>query len=183
MPVYIYRAVTKSGQVVRNRVEELNKFILLKKLKNNNLLPISVIQINISRRKNAKKQKMNVESNSSILKSIRAEEIEENMLSKSARFKKRLKEIFLSNLKITSRDLVVFTQNFYLLKKANFNNIQALSTIIESTENPTLRAIIEDILIGVEAGENIYTTMEYYSGIFPPIYINMIKVGELSRFF
>ena len=72
--------------------------------------------------------------------------------------------------------------NFYLLKKANFNNIHALSTIIETTENDSFKAIIEDILLGVEAGENMYTTMEYYAGVFPPIYINMIKVGELSRF-
>ena len=26
----------------------------------------------------------------------------------------------------------------------------------------------------------MYITMEYYDNIFPPIYINMIKVGELS---
>ena len=75
---------------------------------------------------------------------------------------------------------MIFTQNFYLLKKANFNNIHALSTIIESTENLTFRAILEDILAGVETGENMYTTMEYYPDIFPYIYINMIRVGELS---
>jgi type IV pilus assembly protein PilC len=82
--------------------------------------------------------------------------------------------------KITQRDIVVFTQNFYLLKKANFNNIHALNTIIESTENISFRGILEDILAGVEAGENMYTTMEYYSNVFPYIYVNMIKVGELS---
>lgn len=82
--------------------------------------------------------------------------------------------------KVTSRDLVIFTQNFYLLKKANFNNIHALKTIIDSTENITFKGILEDILAGVEAGENMYTTMEYYSDVFPYIYINMIKVGELS---
>ena len=82
--------------------------------------------------------------------------------------------------KVTQRDLVIFTQNFYLLKKANFNNIHALRTIIDSTENVTFKGILEDILAGVEAGENMYTTMEYYSEVFPYIYINMIKVGELS---
>ena len=76
--------------------------------------------------------------------------------------------------------MVIFTQNFYLLKKADFNNIHALRTLIEGTENLSLRGIIEDILAGVEAGENMYTTMEYYSDVFPYIYINMIKVGELS---
>ena len=67
-----------------------------------------------------------------------------------------------------------------MLKKANFNNIHALSTIIEGTENVSFKGILEDILAGVEAGENMYTTMEYYSNVFPYIYINMIKVGELS---
>ena len=86
-----------------------------------------------------------------------------------------------SNVKITNRDLATFTQNFFLLKKANFNNIHALSTIIETVENESLRVIVEDILLGVEAGENMYTTMEYYEGVFSPIYINMVKVGELSR--
>ena len=46
--------------------------------------------------------------------------------------------------KVTSRDLVIFTQNFYLLKKANFNNIHALNTLIESTENLSLKGILED---------------------------------------
>ena len=62
----------------------------------------------------------------------------------------------------------------------NFNNIHALSTVIDTTENPKLRAILEDILAGVESGEFMYTTMEYYDNVFPYIYINMIKVGELS---
>lgn len=179
MPIYIYKAATKNGQVVRNRVEEVNRFILLRRLKNNDLLPISVTQINAKGNKALKKQKKNVESSSSILKNIRSKEIEKNMMSR----KERIKKALFSNVtsaKITTKDLVVFTQDFYLLKKANFNNIHALTTIIESTENASLKGILEDILLGVEAGENMYTTMEYYEGVFPPIYINMIKVGELS---
>ena len=82
--------------------------------------------------------------------------------------------------KITTRDIIIFTQNFLLLKKADFNNIHALETVISSTENAKFKSILEDILAGVESGENMYTTMEYYSDIFPVIYVNMIKVGELS---
>ena len=180
MPVYIYRAATKDGQVVRNRVEEINRFMLLRKLKNNDLLPISVTQINTRINKNLQKRKKNVESNTSVLKSIRNKEIEKNMNSKTKVFAEKAKQKLFSNVKVTHKDLVIFTQDFYLLKKANFNNIHALTTIIESTQNPSLKGILEDILLGVEAGENMYTTMEYYSEVFPPIYINMIKVGELS---
>jgi type II secretory pathway component PulF len=182
MPLYIYKAVTSKGQVVRNRVEELNRFILLKKLKNNGLMPIKVTQIQTNRKANSlvKKQKKNVESSDSILKTVREQEIEKNMKSKTRKFAENTKRVLFSNIKITNRDIVIFTQNFYLLKKANFNNIHALSTIIETTENQSFKAIIEDILLGVESGENMYSTMEYYTGVFPPIYINMIKVGELS---
>ena len=74
MHIYIYKAATKNGQVVRNRVEEVNRFILLRRLKNNNLLPISVTQINAKGNKALKKQKKNVESSSSILKNIRSKE-------------------------------------------------------------------------------------------------------------
>ncbi len=183
MPLYIYKAVDKKGQVIRNRVEEINRFVLLNKLKKNGFMPIKVTQIQMTKKANniRKKQKKNTESSGSILKNLRERQTNMETMSKAELFKKDAKRILFSNIKITNRDIVIFTQDFYLLKKANFNNIHALSTIIESTENPSFRAIIEDILLGVEAGENMYSTMEYYTGVFPPIYINMIKVGELSR--
>ena len=150
MPLYIYKAVTKNGELIRNRVEEPNKYALLKKLKNNNLLPIEVISIRTSKKKNIEKHKRNVETSNSILKTVRNREIERNINEKKG--SKLKKALFTSvSAKITDRDLVVFTENFYLLKKANFNNIHALSTVIETTENHSLKAIIEDILLGVEA--------------------------------
>lgn len=182
MPLYLYKAADKRGEIFSNRVEEANKFILLRKLKKNGFMPIKITQIQMSKKASRirKKQKKNVETNDSILKTVRLRE--QNTASANETFWQKIKRVLFSNVKITNRDIVIFTQDFYLLKKANFNNIHALSTIIETTENPSFKAIVEDILLGVEAGENMYTTMEYYAGVFPPIYINMIKVGELSRF-
>ena len=181
MGIYVYKAIDRSGNVIRNRVEEANRFVLLKKLKDNRYLPISVTQINTrGRSQTVKKQKKNIEANDSILKSVRRQE-EMRKQIQGERFWTKVKSIAYKGAKISQRDIVTFTQNFYLLKKANFNNIHALSTVIETTENETLRAVLEDILLGVEAGDNMYVTMEYYTGVFNPIYINMIKVGELSR--
>lgn len=179
MPLFKYKAVTKSGQIVENKVDATNQYILMKKLKRNDLLPIEIVQVRSGAAKKAKKQKRNVESNSSVLKSIRTEEIQKNLSSKPSIITK-IKRFINKNEKITKKDIAIFTENFYLLKKANFNNIHALSTIINTTENQTFKAILEDILVGVESGDNMYVTMEYYEGVFPPIYINMIKVGELS---
>lgn len=179
MPTYKYRAATRTGDVVEYRTEAPNKYILLKKLKNNGLYPISVTSLKVDSQKKVKKQKRNIETSNSVLKQVRAEQIKKNMNKKEG-ITKKISEALQKNKAINKRDILVFTQNLYLLKKANFNNIHALSTVIDTIDNPTLKVIIEDILLGVEAGENMYTTMEYYGSIFPPIYINMIKVGELS---
>lgn len=179
MPIYKYRAATRTGDIVEYKTDAPNKFVLLKKLKNNGLYPISVISINVKANKKVNKQKRNIETNNSVLKKVRAEQIEKN-INKKESFFKRLDEKIRSTQGIKKRDIQVFTQNLYLLKKANFNNIQALSTVIETIDNPTLKIIVEDILLGVEAGDSMYTTMEYYGSVFPPIYVNMIKVGEMS---
>ena len=178
MPTYMYKAVTKSGLVVRNRVESASRQGLIKMLKNNDLLPISIEQISYMSKRTPKKQKKNITNIQEIMKNVNTTQI--GVKSKTQTTKEKINLYLAKTEKITQRDLVVFTQNFYLLKKANFNNIHALSTIIESTENISFRGILEDILAGLEAGENMYTTMEYYSNVFPYIYINMIKVGELS---
>ena len=179
MPTYMYKAMTKSGVIVRNRVEANSKQQLIKSLKSNNLLPIAIEQLAYRSKNYQKKQKKNVREIQEILRNVNTTQIGKEK-SKTLTAKERVNLYFARTEKITTRDLVIFTQNFYLLKKANFNNIHALSTIIESTENLSFRGILEDILAGVEAGENMYTTMEYYENVFPYIYINMIKVGELS---
>lgn len=179
MPVYRYRAITDKGQIVNNRVEDVNRNTLIKRLKNNNLLPISITQIRYSSKKK-KVSKRNVMDIDDIMKQADSSNILQGRIVNKTKFKERINLALARDEKVLPRDIIIFTQNFYLLKKANFNNIHALSTIIESTENMTLKGILEDILAGVEDGEYMYTTMEYYSNIFPYIYTNMIKVGELS---
>lgn len=181
MPEYVYRAVTKNGVIVKNKVEEASKQALIKKLKGNELMPIQIVQIGYIGKlgKKQKKVKKNVTNIDDIMKTANSTNIFKQEGIKISTIEK-INLALSATEKITTRDLVIFTQNFYLLKKANFNNIHALSTIIQSTENLSFKGILEDILAGVEAGDYMYTTMEYYSNVFPYIYINMIKVGELS---
>lgn len=178
MPIYTYKAITKTGVIVRNKVESTSRQNLIKSLKSSNLLPIAIEQVSYRSNKTPKKQKKNVTDIQEIMKNVNTTQLGSN--KKTLTTKEKINLYFAKTEKITQRDLVVFTQNFYLLKKANFNNIHALDTIIQSTENLSFRGVLEDILAGVEAGENMYTTMEYYENVFPYIYINMIKVGELS---
>ena len=179
MATFYYRALTANGQIVTNRVEEANRLTLIKKLKSNGLQPISVAQTNNRRRVISKKKKRNVSTAKNVIEELNTT-IDINDNRRKLTLKDKINSYLGTEDKVTSRDISIFTQNFYLLKKANFNNVHALSTIIESTENLTLVEILDDILAGVEAGDYMYKTMEYYSNVFPYIYINMIRVGELS---
>ena len=172
MPEYVYRAVTSKGQIVRNKVEDVNKNTLIKKLKNNDLLPISIVQVGYQGKK-TKVNRKNMMDIDDIMKQANSANILRGRENIKPSIKERVNLALSREEKITNRDIIIFTQNFYLLKKANFNNIHALSTIIDSTENLSLRGILQDILAGVEAGEYMYTTMEYYSNIFPYIYISI----------
>ena len=181
MPSFVYRAVTDKGKIVQNRVEDINRKVLIKKLIRNGLTPISIVQRNKKVKSYSKtKQKKNISDVASMLEAADMYADIEEKGKKESLYTRLNNKLVANSTKITTRDLVIFTQDFYLLKKANFNNIHALSTIINKTENMRFREILKDILAGVEAGENMYTTMEYYSDVFPYLYINMIKVGELS---
>ena len=179
MPEYIYRAVDDNGVIVKNRVQDKSKQNLIKKLKVNGLMPIYVNQVSFGKytRSGLKKNATNIDE---IMQLANSADIGKNKNARKFTITERINMTLSRTEKVTSRDIVIFTQNLYLLKKAGFNNVHALGTIIQSTDNMTLRGILEDILAGVEAGDYMYTTMEYYSDIFPYIYINLVKVGELS---
>lgn len=183
MPTYQYKAMTKNGRVVKNTISGMTKAELVKKLKKNDLVPIDIQQaVNFGTKDKYKAR--NHKDAEAVLKDMSPAQIDllynnRNKKEKVSTYQS-FKSKYLSTQKITKRDVMVFTQSFLLLKKADFNNIHALQTVIQSTENPSLRGVLEDILSGVEGGDYMYTTMEYYENVFPVIYTNMIKVGELS---
>lgn len=178
MPIYTYRAISQHGDMIKNKVESESKSNLAQKLRENGYTVIEISQVGYG--KKVEKKRKNKQDLNEIMKIANSTRLVKGDTAKQMSFSERVRLAFQGKRKVTTRDLVIFTQNFLLLKEASFNNIHALRTIIDSTENPTLRGVLEDILAGVEDGEYMYTTMEYYSNIFPYIYTNMIKVGELS---
>ncbi|MBR3153336.1 MAG: type II secretion system F family protein [Clostridia bacterium] len=181
MPTYQYKAMAKNGRIVKNTVTDDSKAELFKKLKKNGLTPISIQQA-VTLDNLSKMPKMKHRTTAEMLGDMSGDA--SKMLYDASNHEGTKKKggitITTTSKKIKVRDIMIFTQSFMLLKKADFNNVHALETVIRSTENPRFRDVLKDILRGVEAGEYMFSTMEYYSNIFPPIYVNMIKVGELS---
>ena len=179
MPSYVFKAVSEQNKVVTGRIKDATKEGAIKKLRANNMTPISLkeavdVVINPESTKKRRNMKVTEEDKRKSTAKVMSKR-KETTVEKINKFAMQT-----SSQKITPRDIRIFTQNFYLLKKSNFNNIHALKTVIQTTENVSFKYILEDILSGVEAGDYMYKTMEYYNNVFTYIYINMIKVGELS---
>ncbi len=75
-------------------------------------------------------------------------------------------------------DLILFTRQMYALAKSGVPIIKGLVLIANSTRNKifaqTLRQIIDDL----ESGQTVSGALSHHTGIFSPLYINLIRVGE-----
>lgn len=179
MPKFKYRAVSATGKVVTGVMDDETKQKVFERIKENGLKPISIEKAKFLSKVSQRKAKKNKIASSAVTKYTRDRLIEEQKKRQQRGLKKEI-SLDLSFLKRAKKeDVFTFTQSLYLLKRANFTNVRALSTLLENTENPAMRDIIEDILNGVESGEYIYSTLEYYNQLFPDIYVATIKIRRV----
>lgn len=169
MPIYKYKANDKYGIGFYGKMNAGSTTEVIDRLRKKRIMPINIKKVNMSRATAKRKEH----------KAVKRENISYRVSTKNMP-KNVMNKIAINFSKVQVRDVIVFTQNLYSLKKADFNNVHALTTILQVVDNANLSLIIEDILNGVEAGQNMYTVMEYYPDVFPAPYVGIIKSGELS---
>ena len=104
MPTYVYKAITRTGVVVKNKVESASRMTLIKSMKRNDLLPISIEQISYRSGNTPKKQKKNVTDIQEIMKNVNTTQIGKNNNTLTTR--ERVHLYFAKSEKITQRDVV-----------------------------------------------------------------------------
>lgn len=162
MSSFICKVLTPQGQIVKIKMTEDDKITCLKKLKKNGMTPISVE--NVTDFSKTKKTKISANIYSKRKKKINLD------------LKKQLK--FSDN--VTTEELTKFTQDFLILKKSEFTNKHALMTLVNTTNNQKFKEILHKMINNVDEGIYMYKTMKEYPDIFPYIYRNIIKTGELN---
>ncbi len=182
MPEYKYRGMLRNGKIVRGVMMAKNRHSLLKSLKDSRIQPI---EVKAMREKLISESKKKVDHSKldKIQKDLEKQRIagikkKAELRQKQAASSKWGMEIDFQMPK--PKDILVMTNSMYVLKKAKFNNIATLESLYNSTQNKKLKETIENILIGVESGAAIHEMMAQYPKIFPPLYINFIRVGENS---
>ncbi len=80
--------------------------------------------------------------------------------------------------RITSKDVMLFTQDLYALLEAGLPVDKALSILINVAEKAKFREVVYGILKNVEGGNSLSEALTKYPAIFPKLYINMVRAGE-----
>ncbi len=85
-------------------------------------------------------------------------------------------------LKMNVKDDVVllFTKQLYTMLKAGIPMLLALQTVKEQTKDANFKNIIDTIRRDIEQGSKLSDALSQFPKVFSSIYINAIKVGEIS---
>jgi MSHA biogenesis protein MshG len=68
----------------------------------------------------------------------------------------------------------------YTLSKAGVPIMRALAGLQESATNPTLRAVIADLRVSLDAGRELSSAMRKHPDVFSTFYVSLVRVGETT---
>ncbi|MDF2686669.1 MAG: type secretory pathway, component PulF [Clostridia bacterium] len=98
----------------------------------------------------------------------------------NAQAKQEQQSLFSFMGKVTVKDLNIFCRQFAVLMEAGVNIIDAMSTLVEQTENRKLRDVLSNIHEDIQKGRMLSSVMNEYPKIFPDFMRSMIRIGEAS---
>ena len=84
--------------------------------------------------------------------------------------------------RVRQKDLQIFTRELATLISSGLPLDRALSVLIGLTEKEELKEATAQILRTVQQGKSLSESLAEYPKIFLPLYVNMIKAGELGGF-
>ena len=83
-------------------------------------------------------------------------------------------------LKISDKELLLFTKKLTTMMQAGLAIVPALEMLKIQTESPAFTPVIDDLLIQINAGVPLSNAFEKYPTTFDNVYINLVKAGEAS---
>ncbi|MGH9341385.1 MAG: type II secretion system F family protein [Acidobacteriota bacterium] len=82
--------------------------------------------------------------------------------------------------KVPQRELLIFTQELSTLIHAGLPLDRSLTILSDLTENEYLQGIVKELLREIKGGKSLSEALAMYPQVFPKIYMNMVKAGEMG---
>jgi general secretion pathway protein F len=82
--------------------------------------------------------------------------------------------------RVRPQDITVMTRQFATLLAANLTVVDALTALIEQTENRTLQRTLIQVRESVLEGSSLATALGQHRRVFAQLFVNMVRAGEAS---
>ena len=82
--------------------------------------------------------------------------------------------------KITLEDKVFITKYLSLMLRVGTDLFRAINILIDDFDKPIVKNLLIEIRTNLERGMPFYTTFAKYPKSFSPVFVNLIKAGEVS---
>ena len=82
--------------------------------------------------------------------------------------------------RVSIQDLSQMTSQLSTLVGAGIPVVEALTALVEQTDNPKLKAVLADVKEKVNEGTTLAKAMRSHPSVFSELYINMVDAGEQS---
>jgi len=87
---------------------------------------------------------------------------------------------YLSWESIKRKDLITFTVHLSTTLSAGIPILQSLQDLIEQSEKPRFKNIIEDVSRNIQAGSSLSEALSKHPKVFSELYVSMVKAGETT---
>jgi MSHA biogenesis protein MshG len=82
--------------------------------------------------------------------------------------------------KVDVMELMLFSRQMYTLLKAGVPIMRALAGLQESTQNPALAVMLQDLRESLDSGRELSAALRRHPKVFSPFYLSMVQVGEMT---
>ena len=89
-----------------------------------------------------------------------------------------LKPIKLARRRVSSKEILALTTQLSTALRSGLPLLSCLQVIEQQTQKPASKQLLADLSHSVSAGDSLSEAMAHQGGIFSPLYLAMIRVGE-----
>jgi general secretion pathway protein F len=92
---------------------------------------------------------------------------------------RNIREVSLFN-RVRVQDVTIMTRQFATLLSASLTVVDAMTALIEQTDNATLKKTLIQVRESINEGNSLGAALDEHRRVFSPLFINMVRAGEAS---
>jgi MSHA biogenesis protein MshG len=89
-------------------------------------------------------------------------------------------KINLFKQKVEHMDVLLFSRQIHTLLRAGVPIMRALAGLQESSTNPAMREVLQDLRDSLDSGRELSLSLARHPTVFSPFYLSMVRVGEMT---